>query len=137
MRLHKCPNCPAMLNRYQKRSHARLYCPATKITLPTRTCANTRRECTTTFTVNPHNPYQEFCSKRCWNAMRDAPRKKRDRARPISEVETQRNEAHMAPLRRRQAEVAQSAVSAQSLLMTPERSYALWVDLLGLKTEAA
>jgi hypothetical protein len=118
-----------------KKSHKRLWCPATAERPLTRQCANTRGECGVAFTVKPSNPQQVFCSKKCWNKMRDHARKKRDRVNAgTSKTEEEREEAHMAPFAKKSALVSERA--AEVAILTGEASYRLWAKLLGLKEGA-
>ena len=65
--------------------------------------------------------------------MRDAPRKKRDRARSMNEVEAERERVHMAPLERRIDGLAKASELAARQMWTPEQSWANWKDVLGLR----
>lgn len=129
----KCAHCGAVLTRHSAKNHARLWCPVTA-GVEMRSCANTRKDkgrgCKEVFQVKPSNPRQAYCCRKCNQQMRPYPS-----ARTPSDTRgmsaEQRNDLHMAPLRRLEQEAV--ARSAEVRLITGEASFRLWADLLGLR----
>lgn len=107
-----CPDCGVVLERHQRKSHSKLYCPAKGA--PAKQPRKCRyRECTVMFVPKPGNPQQEYCSKPCWAKETAAKRAERWQAgklvAPTDDAEQTKELAHMAPFRQREEEVAKQA----------------------------
>lgn len=107
-----CPDCKLVLERHQRKSHSKLYCPAKGA--PAKQPRKCRyRECVVMFVPKPGNPQQEYCSKSCWKRETSIKRSARYMAGKVvlaeDDAEQAKELAHMLPLQRLQDELEKQA----------------------------